>query len=95
MNLTWQDPPASQTAQAVVYLDESLALKMQPGRWALLVSKKTPRAAWSAAYAINVGQLKAFQPAGHYQAAARGNNVYARYLGEGQLPGEDPEQEAS
>lgn len=86
MNLTWQNPPASQTSQAIVYLDESLALKTQPARWALLVSKKTPRAAWSTAYAINVGQLKAFQPAGHYQAAARGKDVYARYLGEGQLP---------
>lgn len=86
MSLTWQDPPTARQHRRISWVNETAELKEAPGRWAFLTTKNTPHGATSLVYAINVGQLKAFQPAGHFQAAARGNDVYARYLGEGQLP---------
>jgi hypothetical protein len=83
--VTWQDPPDRKN-RGICWTSESSELRQNPGRWALLTTKPTPRAAWSTVWAINTGHLTAFRPAGHFEAYSRGTDVYARYLGEGQLP---------
>jgi hypothetical protein len=86
VTITWQDPPARQYNPRIAHLQAAEQLKTKPALWAVVFTRRTVKQAQTAAWSINTGGLKAFAPAGHFEAVARGRDVYARYLGEGQLP---------
>lgn len=85
MSLTWQDPPAK-VHSLVAWADDAATLRTRPRKWAFLTERSTRHGATSLASAINTGQLKAFRPAGDFEACARHGAVWARYLGDGGLP---------
>lgn len=89
MSITWCPPPAITGKRK--WTAEAAELRTRPGQWAVIDTKTAQHAADSMAYAINIAQLKAFQPAGDYEACARGKSVYVRYLGDGELPVETEE----
>lgn len=56
-------------------------LKDHIGQWAKVAHKETQSAASGLATNIKAGRLAAFRPAGHFEAAMRGTDVWARYVG--------------
>jgi hypothetical protein len=91
MALRWENPPerAYGTGRPKLTEDEKAAAAMRrhPGRWLLLRADANS----SLAYQIKTGQNRAFQPAGAFEAVARGiktgngsrGKIYCRYIGEG------------
>ena len=53
-----------------------------PGVWVKMRTAPTWKTAGTAAYKVRNGQLKAFQPAGAFDAYSTGREVIARYIGE-------------
>lgn len=70
---TGRDPNAWQ--------NEAAELKARPGQWARVATKQTTSSAGTLASRIKEGQIRAFIPAGHFQAVIRGMDVWARYVG--------------
>jgi len=62
-------------------MDEAAQLRDRPGEWALLMTKDTPSKASDLAGNIRRGIMKAFQPAGAFEATIRGRDVWVRYVG--------------
>lgn len=81
--LIWEQPPARRGAAGGTDKYDALTeqLKSRPGQWARvpehLVSKPLALAS-----SIRYGKTKAFQPEGSFEASARGEFVYARYVGD-------------
>lgn len=55
------------------------------GEWILLATRNTRAGARCTASQINRGLLRAFTPAGDFEARVEGNRVSARYLGDGEV----------
>jgi hypothetical protein len=84
MGLKFGEPPGSvagKTSQK--WASEAAELRDRPKEWAVVATK--PTASTAAAMALNVrsGLLRAFQPAGSFEAISRGCDVWVRYVGEG------------
>lgn len=66
-------------------------LRYRPGQWARIAVHSTASRAAGCAASIRSGKLRAYLPAGSYEAAARTEDgvhaVFARYVGE-EKPGE-------
>lgn len=89
--MKWKDLPVEREDLGKRYLHESIALREQPGKWAILeeyplsVPRSTPA---SLARNIAGGKYVSFRPTGDYEAVVhknRDNNVwevYVRYVGE-------------
>jgi hypothetical protein len=67
-----------------VWLPEAAELRACPGKWALLCTKPV-KPGHQMALAIRKGGLKAFRPAGTFDAVCRKGKVYVRYLGEQEI----------
>lgn len=70
------DSVAGASASAEVGLEVAAQLRSRPGQWAIM-----PRGIVSAAWVIYLGITVPFAPQGAFQAADRGWDVYARYVG--------------
>ena len=62
-------------------------LRRRPAEWAVIDARDTAQKAGGMAYAIRAAQLRAYEPAGAFQAVARKvegeYRIYARFVGEG------------
>ncbi|WP_328739905.1 hypothetical protein OHA91_22895 [Streptomyces erythrochromogenes] len=78
-------PKATEKGQWGINIAIAAQLRDHPGKWAYIDSKGSRASAGSTAYAIRTGKLRAYAPAGHYEAKARTVDgefrVYARYCG--------------
>lgn len=54
--------------------------------WARITDGRSPHSARSMVWQINSGALVAFRPAGDFEGCARDGAVFARWLGDGELP---------
>jgi hypothetical protein len=86
MSIVWEDPPESRgRGSRTAWKAEAAMLRRAPGKWAR-VSEKTGKDAYGAAqtlaYNIRRGKLRAFQPAGDFEARASGGVVWVRFVGE-------------
>lgn len=86
--LKWEEPPVSTGSDKSLWgahFGIAEALKTKPGTWALVRSYASPNAAASTAWLIRNGRLRAYQPAGAFEAKSRRSGdegrVYARYVG--------------
>jgi hypothetical protein len=87
MPIQWEEPPQSQTGGGK-YDELAEELRRNPGRWAKLGTYDTGQAA-----NIRDGRLRAFRPAGAFEAVSRNGrtdgegrrqaDIYVRYVGEG------------
>ena len=81
--LEWEDPEP-RTRKGSAWEPVARALKAHPGKWAC-IGRSIPT---SIITQINRGQLRCFQPEGHFEAVTRNHSdrweadVYARYVGE-------------
>lgn len=64
--------------------DKADLLRANPLRWAKILTCRSATVAASQANNIRRGKLRAFGPAGTFEAAARDCDVYARFLPETQ-----------
>lgn len=82
----WQDPPASAVDGRRSTSHEHLAdaLRDRPGEWALIARYQTRDRASSVASHIRRGRAAAWEPAGAFEAAFDGGDLYARYVKEEQ-----------
>ena len=85
--IRWQNPPASRGGggnssggKPSAYQDIAADLRAHPGRWAVIFDGAIGLAAQRAAD-IRQGVSRPFQPAGDFEAVARGRFTYARYVG--------------
>lgn len=60
---------------------EADQLRRHPGRWAILGTAKSNVAAGAQSNSIRHGVYQAFRPAFSFESTARGNLVYARWVG--------------
>lgn len=84
MGIRWEDPPAprSKPPRPWRWVAEAAELREHPGRWARLTTDSANlRSAAAMAHNIRAGLLRAFQPAGAFEAVARGDEVWVRYVG--------------
>jgi hypothetical protein len=70
------------------WTQEADELRENPGEWRMLTDRETNSRAYTMANQINRGVLFSFRPAGDFEAERRGTQVWARYLGDGELPDE-------
>jgi hypothetical protein len=63
------------------WVDEAAELRANPGRWAYIFTSKTRNGANQFAKYVRDGARTAFRPPGAFEAVARGNDVWARYIG--------------
>lgn len=86
--MKWQEPPPSARAdRATKYDAVALQLRQHPKRWALIIENNKST---STAADIKNGRMKAFQPAGAFEAVNRQTSpgrwsLYARYIGDDDL----------
>jgi hypothetical protein len=82
----FEEPPGAYAHARVEHTVVSRAARLRPGEWARVGAYPTPASASSIAYRINRGTLRAWSPAGAFEAVSRTvdgeHRVYARYLGE-------------
>ncbi|MGS2809488.1 hypothetical protein [Nocardia sp. MW-W600-9] len=62
------------------YQEEASGLRDNPGKWGLVLTAATTKSAVAQASAIRTGGLRAFTPAGAFEATNRGSDVYARFI---------------
>lgn len=86
MSVEWQTPPAPRLSHGVRWLSEADELRTRPGEWARITDGRSPHSARSMVWQINSGALVAFRPRGDFEGCARGGAVFARWLGDGELP---------
>lgn len=67
----------------VSWVAEAAMCRARHGEWIALATRNTQAGARATASQINHGLLRAFSPAGDYEARVDGNQVWARYLGDG------------
>ncbi|MFI8976843.1 hypothetical protein ACIGO9_28450 [Nocardia asteroides] len=72
-------PRISTGGRPPAHTDKAEMLRNHPEKWGLITIAASPKTAASQAHNIRTGQLRAFVPAGEFEAAARGCEVYARY----------------
>lgn len=83
--MEWKDPPerARTGYRSGAWLEEATALKLNPGRWALIASYVESLNARNLATNISKARIKAFRPQGSFEGVSRTEdgkfNVYARY----------------
>jgi hypothetical protein len=82
--IRWEDPPSPGRRSAAPRFDShavAVALKAQPGRWAVVI--ENPPSVCMATY-ITSARASAFAPAGSFQARSRRIDgvqvIYARFL---------------
>lgn len=84
--LTWEEPPPGSRGPNKNHQDVALVLKANPGVWAKIGTYASSASSGSTAHFVRTGRLKAFRPAGAFEATARtveGEHfVYARYVGD-------------
>lgn len=86
--IKWEDPPASKQRRGGKWAPIADELKANPGKWALVA--EDIKHAGTLLAGIKNGKIKAFEPAGAFEATSRSTtdnktgsrtfNVYARYL---------------
>lgn len=86
VTVEWQTPPPPRLSNGVRWLSEADELRTRPGEWARITDGRSPHSARSMVWQINSGALVAFRPAGDYEGCARDGTVFARWLGDGELP---------
>lgn len=75
-------PPRVTGPGGTKYMEDAQRLSSRPGEWALWKVFPNNPAASTAAHQLRNGKAyNAFRPVGHFDAAARGNEVYVRYVG--------------
>lgn len=73
-------PPAGRESQ-IQHVREAVAeLKARPGEWAIVARKPKQTSANSFARKVRDG-IGSWRPAGAFEAAVRGTDVWARYVG--------------
>jgi hypothetical protein len=78
----WQEPAIITGGEKRIrWTEEAAQLRENPKRWAVVYTKPTPTGAAQMANHVRTGTLRAFRPAGSFEAAARGCEVYVRYIG--------------
>lgn len=101
MEIKWEDPPehAARIGSGKhrgKYLELALALREQPGRWALLHVEgqtRTEKGANATAQNIRRGKVKGFTPAGAYETAVDGTKIWVRFKGAATQSDEGEEDE--
>jgi hypothetical protein len=89
--LRFEAPPAAERSNgnaAAQYTEEAAQLKARPGEWAVLKEftgegSGARSGAWRLASRVKKGEIKAFAPAGSFEAVTRSNGhskVYVRYV---------------
>jgi hypothetical protein len=85
LTLRWEDPPPPARTPRTSWAPRAEAMREHPRRWLRLTERKSTNAATTFVNEINKGLLRAFEPAGDFEARCCGAVVYARYLGAGEL----------
>ncbi len=75
-------PPAQFGPSSEAWVEEAEKLRSHPRQWARITTRNSKSGASGMANHISNGRLRAFQPAGTFEATARGLDVWARYIGE-------------
>lgn len=82
MSVKFITPPDSSTGKSGIrWLAEASELGARPGEWGLLKEGLGENSAGSMASNIKLGILRAFRPAGSFEAMQRKGGVYARFVG--------------
>jgi hypothetical protein len=82
MDIEWKDPgPSDRGRASTAWRAVADALRLAPGRWAMIRDAPNITTAANQAFSIRKGQLKAFRPAGSFESVSRGTEVYARFVG--------------
>lgn len=83
--IVFEDPPRGGRGY-IKHAPIAAALREKPGQWARVASYATLRHTSHVAYLMRSGRLKAYMPAGTFEAMGRTvdgvHAVYARYVGE-------------
>lgn len=80
--IVWEDPAPRRTGrggQFGIWIERLSPLLEHPGRWAVVLESETPSRAYGIAHNLSHHRLRV--PPGEWEYTARGNKVYARYLG--------------
>lgn len=85
----WEEPPPKtpggpgKPKPLVAHELIAVQLRREPGRWALIVEGYAHSSMGSL---ISRGKIRAYEPAGSFEAVARvgdnGHNIYARFIGQ-------------
>jgi len=87
-DIVWEDPPQDRRSHYGRHAKIAAELKAHPGQWAKIMTDANV----SHTALIKNGGVKAYQPAGSFEAVARNSrtvdgrtrcDVYARYIGNG------------
>lgn len=84
MDIEWEEPPEHVVLRTrgagAKYLDLALALREEPGRWAVLPGPRSEKTGSTTAALIRRGKMKAFS-GGKYDAVADGGKIWVKYVG--------------
>ena len=80
-DIVWEEPPPRERkgGHPRVWLERLAPLVERPGEWARILDAETAKRATSTATNLRLGKVKV--PPGEWEFAARGQRVYARFLG--------------
>lgn len=81
--MIWKDPPVA-PPRYLKYADNADELRANPKRWGMIVRPSTPSAK-DFAWRVCTGRVKAFTPAGDFDAVSDGRNVHICFLGDGEF----------
>jgi hypothetical protein len=78
-------PPASrrgpETRASVEWTEAALELRARPNEWGIVKQHVTRSAASAMAHAVKTGRIKAFKPAGSFEAFTQGLDTWVRWVG--------------
>lgn len=86
--MKWENPPPSRRGvySAEKWHQAAVELRQWPGRWGRIAEYPRSHTAYTVAHRVRNAGLKAFRPAGAFEARAQaqdgGGVVWARYVGE-------------
>jgi hypothetical protein len=70
-----------ETRASVEWTEAALELRARPGEWGIVKQHITRSAASAMAHAVKTGRIKAFRPAGAFEAFTNGLDTWARFVG--------------
>lgn len=79
--MVWEDPPPANPPHNL-HAPKAHEMREKPGVWGIVGTYGSSSSATSMARTIRAGGTNAWKPAGAFEATARGNRVYAKYVGE-------------
>lgn len=71
----------SETRASVEWTEAAGELRARPNEWGIVKRHMTRSAASAMAHAVKTGRIKAFKPAGAFEAFVQGLDTWVRFVG--------------